>query len=166
MMHRRPIQERDVILVYLLGNPQTFLTRIQVYLKARCLLVDLPSGDLQRHQRRVESALEANPDDIQSLLELAVLYEVQDELSEAAQVLEDVCSKLLNREEDCSDIYSLAPDNAFAHKYRGMAYTGLGQIQKAKADYHKALELLKQVRNEPLRDEVEELLQELENAEE
>ena len=120
-MHRRPIQERDVILVYLLGNPQTFLTRIQVYLKARCLLVDLPSGDLQRHQRRVESALEANPDDIQSLLELAVLYEVQDELSEAAQVLEDVCSKLLNREEDCSDIY-----------------IPLGSLYERQGDYHAA----------------------------
>ena len=121
MMHHRPIQERDVILVYLLGNPQTFLTRIQVYLKARCLSVDLPSGDLQRHQRRVESALEANPDDIQSLLELAVLYEVQDELSEAAQVLEDVCSKLLNREEDCSDIY-----------------IPLGSLYERQGDYHAA----------------------------
>ena len=105
MMHHRPIQERDVILIYLLGNPQAFLTRIQVYLKVRRLLVDLPPGDLQRHQRRVENALDANPDDIQALLELAVLYEGQDELSEAAEVLEGVCNRLLDREEDCSDLY-------------------------------------------------------------
>ena len=121
MTHHRPIQERDVILIYLLGNPQAFLTRIQVYLKARRLLVDLPSGDLQRHQRRVESALAANSDDIQALLELAVLHEVQDELSEAAEVLEDVCSKLLNREEDCSDIY-----------------IPLGSLYERQRDYHAA----------------------------
>ena len=82
-----------------------FFTRIQVYLKARRLLVNLPSEDLQRHQRRVEKALEANSDDIQALLELAVLHEVKDELSEAAEVLEDVCNRLLNSEKDCSDIY-------------------------------------------------------------
>ena len=104
-MHRRPIQERDVVLVYLLGNPQTFLTRIQVYLKARYLLVDLPSEDLQRHQRRVENALEANPDDIQALLELAVLLEVQDNLPEATNVLEDVLEILSERQEYRSDVY-------------------------------------------------------------
>lgn len=121
MMHHRPIQERDVILVYLLGNPQTFLTRIQVYLKARRLLVDLPSEDFQRHQRRVENVLEANPDDIQALMELAVLYEVQDELSEAAEVLENVCSRLLDREEDCSNIY-----------------IPLGSLYERQGDYHAA----------------------------
>lgn len=105
MMHHRPIQERDVILVYLLENPQTFLTRIQVYLKARRLLVDLPSEDLQRHQIRVENALGANPDDIQALLELAVLLEVQDDLPEATNVLEDVLEILSGHQEDRSDVY-------------------------------------------------------------
>lgn len=105
MMHHRPIQERDVILVYLLGNPQTFFTRIQVYLKARRLLVDLPSEDLQRHQRRVENALETNPDDVQALLELAVLLEVQNDLPEATNVLEDVLEILSERQEDRSDVY-------------------------------------------------------------
>lgn len=105
MMRHRPIQERDVILVYLLGNPQTFLARIQVYLKARRLLVDLPSEDLQRHQRRVKNALEANPDDIQVLLELAVLLEMQDDLLDATNVLEDVLEILSERQEDRSDVY-------------------------------------------------------------
>ena len=66
---------------------------------------------------------------------------------------------------DCNEAVRLKSDNPFAYKNRGVAYIGLGQIQEAKADYHKALKLLKQVRNETLKVEVEQLLQELEDPE-
>ena len=66
---------------------------------------------------------------------------------------------------DCNEAIRLKSDNAFGYKYRGMAYTGLGQIQEAKADYQTALELLEQVGNEGLKTEIEQLLQELENTE-
>ena len=107
MMYRppKPIAERDVILVYLLGNSQSFLKRVQVYLRAREKLIGLPPEDLQRHQKRIDDALEANSDDIQALLELAVLLEVQDDLPEATNVLEDVLEKLSERQEDRSDVY-------------------------------------------------------------
>ena len=65
---------------------------------------------------------------------------------------------------DCNEAIRLKSDNAFAYKNRGIAYAGLGRIQEAEADYQTALELLKQVRNVPLKTEIEELLQELENA--
>ncbi len=86
----RPIQERDVILAYLPGNSQAFFNRIQVYLEAKEKLVDMSPAEMQVHQRLVEEALADHPDDIQALLKLAVLYEVQDELSKATDVLEKI----------------------------------------------------------------------------
>ena len=99
----RPIQERDVILAYLPGNSQAFLNRIQVYLEAKEKLVDMSAAEVQVHQRLVEVALEDDPDDIQTLLKSAVLYEVQDELSKATDVLEKILDLVEQR--DCPDIY-------------------------------------------------------------
>ena len=99
----RPIQERDVILAYLPGNSQAFLNRIQVYLEAKEKLVDMSPAEMQVHQRLVKKALEDNPYDIQAHLKLAVLYEVQDKLSKATDVLEEILDLLEKR--DCPDIY-------------------------------------------------------------
>lgn len=101
----RSIQERDVILAYLPGNSQAFLNRIKVYLEAKERLVDLPDRDMNLHQTRLESVRAGDPDDIQALLELAVLYEVQNELAKATNVLEDICEKLVANKQDCPDIY-------------------------------------------------------------
>lgn len=69
-----------------------------------------------------------------------------------------------SQRQNLNEAIRLKSDNAFAYKNRGIAYTGLGQIQDAETDYQTALELLEQVRNAPLKTEIEELLQELENT--
>ena len=99
----RPIRERDVILAYLPGNSQAFLNRIQVHLEAKEKLVDMSPAEVQVHQRLVEKALEDDPNKMQALLELTVLYEVQGELSEATDVLEKILRLVEKR--DCPDIY-------------------------------------------------------------
>lgn len=99
----RPIQERDVILAYLPGNSQAFLNRIQVYLEAKEKLVEMSPTEMQVHQRLVEGSLKVDPDNIQELLKLAVLYEVQDELEKATDVLEKTLDLVKKR--DCPDIY-------------------------------------------------------------
>ena len=65
---------------------------------------------------------------------------------------------------DCNEAIRLKSDYAAAYKNRGIAYAGLGKIQEAKADYQTALKLLKQVRDVPLKTEIEELLQELDKT--
>ncbi len=99
----RPIREGDVILAYLPGNSQAFLNRIQVYLEAKEKLVGMSPTEMQVHQRLLEEAREDDPDNIQALLKLAVLYEVQDELSKATAVLEKILDLFGKR--DCPDIY-------------------------------------------------------------
>lgn len=98
-------QERDVILVYLLGNAQTFLRRVQVYLKTKQKLIALPPSSLPAHQAAVKNELIEDPDNISKRLELAVFHEIQDKLSEATDELEEVINLLVEREEDCPDIY-------------------------------------------------------------
>ena len=98
-------QERDVILVYLLGNAQTFLRRVQVYLKTKQKLIALPPASLPVHQAKVENELIGDPNNISKRLELAVFHEIQDKLSEATGELEEVINLLVKREEDCPDIY-------------------------------------------------------------
>ena len=98
-------QERDVILVYLLGNTQTFLRRVQVYLKTKQRLIALPPASLPVHQEKVENELIGDPDNISKRLELAVFHEIQDKLPEATDELEEVIDLLVKREEDCPDIY-------------------------------------------------------------
>ena len=98
-------QERDVILVYLLGNAQTFLRRVQVYLKTKQKLIALPPASLSVHQAKVENELIGDPNNISKRLELAVFHEIQDKLSEATGELEEVINLLVKREEDCPDIY-------------------------------------------------------------
>ncbi len=105
MMNNKPITERDVILVYLLGDTQTFLKRIQVYLETKRKLIGVPPASLPAHQEKVEKALIENPNNILKRLELAVFHEIQDKLPEATSELERVIDLLLEREEDCSDIY-------------------------------------------------------------
>ena len=98
-------QERDVILVYLLGNAQTFLRRVQVYLKTKQKLIALPPASLPVHQAQVENELMEDPNNISKRLELAVFHEIQGKLSEATGKLEEVINLLVKREEDCPDIY-------------------------------------------------------------
>ena len=98
-------QERDVIFLYLLGNTQTFLRRVQVYLKTKQKLIALPPASLPAHQEKVENELIKNPNNIPKRLELAVFHEIQDKLSEAAGELEEAINLLVKREEDCPDIY-------------------------------------------------------------
>jgi mRNA interferase MazF len=98
-------KERDVILVYLLGNAQTFLRRVQVYLKTKQKLIALPPASLPVHQAKVEDELIGDPNNISKRLELAVFHEIQDKLSEATGELEEVINLLVKREEDCPDIY-------------------------------------------------------------
>ena len=98
-------QERDVILVYLLGNAQTFLRRVQVYLKTKQKLIALPPASLPVHQAQVENELMEDPNNISKRLELAVFHEIQGKLSEATGELEEVINLLVTREEDCPDIY-------------------------------------------------------------
>ena len=98
-------KERDVIFVYLLGDTQTFLKRIQVYLKAKQKLIGVPPASLPAHQEKVENELGGDPNNILKRLELAVFHEIQDKLPEATRELERVIDLLLEREEDCSDIY-------------------------------------------------------------
>ena len=105
MMKSRPIKERDVILVYLLGDTQTFLRRVQVYLKTKQKLIALPPASLPVHQAKVEDELIGDPNNISKRLELAVFHEIQDKLSEATGELEEVINLLVKREEDCPDIY-------------------------------------------------------------
>ena len=105
MMNNKPITERDVILVYLLGDTQTFLKRIQGYLKTKQKLIGLPPASLPAHQEKVEKELIENPNNILKRLELAAFHEIQDKLPEATRELESVIKVLLKREEDCSDIY-------------------------------------------------------------
>jgi mRNA interferase MazF len=100
-----PPKEGDVILAYLPGNSQAFLKRIQVYLAAKERLVNLDPTRLQQHQQRVDNALNENPDDVEKLHELAILYELQGEFSKATDVLEDLLEKLLEVNQDCPDIY-------------------------------------------------------------
>ena len=102
---RRRAREGDVILAYLPGNSQAFLKRIQVYLEGKEKLVGLSARDLIPHQTRVESLLAGDPSNVEALLELAVLYEVKDELHEAANVFEEIREKLLANKQDCPDIY-------------------------------------------------------------
>ena len=104
-MKSRPIKERDVILVYLLGDTQTFLRRVQVYLKTKQKLIALPPASLPVHQAKVEDELIGDPNNISKRLELAVFHEIQDKLSEATGELEEVINLLVKREEDCPDIY-------------------------------------------------------------
>ena len=98
-------KERDVIFVYLLGDTQTFLKRVQVYLKTKQKLIGMPPASLPAHQDKVESELRGDPNNILKRLELAVFHEIQDKLPEATNELESVIHLLLKREEDCSDIY-------------------------------------------------------------
>ena len=98
-------KERDVIFVYLLGDTQTFLKRIQVYLKAKQKLIGVPPASLPAHQEKVENELGGDPNNILKRLELAVFHEIQNKLPEATSELERVIDLLLEREEDCSDIY-------------------------------------------------------------
>ena len=99
----RPIREGDVVLAYLPGNSQAFFNRIQVYLEAKEKFVEMSATEMQVQQRLVENALKADPNDIQALLELAVLYEVQDDLSNATDRLESILDLVEKR--DCPDIY-------------------------------------------------------------
>lgn len=124
----RSIRERDVILAYLPGNSQAFLNRIQIYLEAKERLVDLPARDMNLHQKRLESVLAGDPDDIQALLELAVLYEVQDELPEATDILEEILDLVEKR--DCPDIY----------RQLGTLYEYQGQNKEALDAYREACE--------------------------
>ena len=104
--HRLPsksIEEGNVILAYLPGNSQAFLNRIQVYLEAKEKFVEMSATEMRVQQRLVENALKADPNDIQALLELAVLYEVQDDLSNATDRLERILDLVEKR--DCPDIY-------------------------------------------------------------
>ncbi len=105
MMKNRPIAERDVILVYFLGDTQRFLKRIQIYLKTKQKLIGVPPASLPVHQTEVENALIENPDNVLKRLELTVFHEIQGELSKATSELENVIDLLMKREEDCSDIY-------------------------------------------------------------
>ena len=125
MMHHRPIQERDVIFVYLLGDTQTFLKRIQIYLGTKQKLLGLPPESLPPHQTQVEHEVRANPNDILKRLELAVFYEIQDELSEATGQLDSVIQLLCQRDEDCSDLYVLL----------GSLYERQGEYDKAYKEY-------------------------------
>lgn len=121
-MNNKPITERDVILVYLLGDAQTFLKRIQVYLKTKQKLTGVPPASLPAHQEQVENELRGDPNNILKRLELAVFHEIQGELSEATSELECVIKLLSKREEDCSDLYvrlgflyELQGDDDYAH---------------------------------------------------
>ena len=98
-------KERDVIFLYLLGDTQTFLKRVQVYLKTKQKLIALPPASLPAHQEAVESELIGDPNNISKRLELAVFHEIQGKLSAATDELEYVVDLLFEREEDCSDIY-------------------------------------------------------------
>ena len=98
-------KERDVILAYLPGNSQAFLKRIQVYLKTKQKLTAMPPESLPSHQTKVENELIEDPNNILKRLELSVFHEMQGEFSEATSELESVIDLLLNREEDCSDLY-------------------------------------------------------------
>ena len=105
MMNNRSIAERDVILVYLLGDTQKFLKRIQVYLETKQKLIGMPPASLPVHQEKVENALIENPNNILKRLELAVFHEIQDKLPEATSELECVIRLLSEHKEDRSDIY-------------------------------------------------------------
>ena len=105
MHHRRPIQERDVILAYLPGNSQAFLKRIQEYLTEKERLVNLSATEMQQRQQWVNEQLENNPNDVENLYKLAILHEMQDEFCKATDVLENVLKKLLDNNQDCPDIY-------------------------------------------------------------
>ncbi len=98
-----PIQERDVILAYLPGNSQAFLNRIQVYLETKEKLVGMSSTEMEVHQGLIRDTLKSDPANIQALLKLAVFYEVQNDLSQATEVLENML-ELVNQI-DCPDIY-------------------------------------------------------------
>lgn len=132
MRNYRPVQERDVILAYLPGNSQAFLKRIQVYLEAKEKLVDLPFADLKQRQILVENALEKNQDNVEKLHELAILYELQNKLPKATDVLEDALQELNN--EDCPDIYMQL----------GTLYEYQGKNQEALDAYREACERWKE----------------------
>lgn len=118
-------KERDVIFVYLLGNTQTFLKRIQIYLGTKQKLLGLPPASLPPHQTIVENELIADPDNILKRLELAVFYEIQDKLSEATSELDTAIQLLCDRDEDCSDLYVLL----------GSLYERQGKYDKAYKEY-------------------------------
>lgn len=105
MMKSRPIKERDVILVHLLGDTQTFLKRVQIYLKVKQKLMAMPPESLPSHQTEVENELIDDPDNVLKRSELAVFHETQNKLPEATDELEKVINLLAKREQDCSDIY-------------------------------------------------------------
>ena len=98
-------KERDIISLYLLGNTQTFLKRVQVYLKTKQKLLALPPAILPTHQEKVENELIEDPNNISKRLELAVFHEIQNKLPEATGELEEVIDLLVKREVDCPDIY-------------------------------------------------------------
>ena len=124
----KPIKERDVILAYLPGNSQAFFNRIQVYLEAKEKLVDMSPTEMQTQQRLVEARLKEDSDDIQARLELAVHYEVQDELCKATEMLEEILDLVEKR--DCPDIYMQL----------GTLYEHQGESEDALSAYREACE--------------------------
>ena len=123
--------EGDVILVYLLGNTQAFLKRVQVYLKVKQKLIGMPPESLPSHQTKVEDELREDPNNILKRLELSVFYEMQDQLSEATNELEEVIGLLLDREEDCSDL----------HAQLGSLYERQGAYGNARSAYKEGQKL-------------------------
>lgn len=49
---------RDVILVYLLGDTQKFLKRIQIYLKTKQKLIEVPPASLLVHHEPLKTEIE------------------------------------------------------------------------------------------------------------
>ena len=65
---------------------------------------------------------------------------------------------------DCNEAIRRNPDLVEAYHTRGEAYRFLGRTQEAEADLQKALDLAEETDNQDLKTEIEQLLQELENA--
>ena len=66
---------------------------------------------------------------------------------------------------DYDEAIRLKPDFAIAYNDRGKAKVSLGCTEEAKADFQKALELAEQAGNKILQVEIEQQIQELDNAE-
>ena len=119
------IAEGDVILVYLPGDTHKFSERIHRYLqlKEKILALHHDHPDiLPRKQKEVEDEIKADPNNILKRLELGLYYEIQDELSKAVDVIENVINDLLSKQETCADLYirlgflyALQGDYEYAH---------------------------------------------------
>ena len=96
----RPIQERDIIRISL-ESSQEILQLFEDYQHEKLELSRLNDAEFTKAQAEKENKLHLSPDDLSNYLSLATVYEMQDDLNKAINMLE----KWQERYPNCPDVY-------------------------------------------------------------